>query len=67
VGNFLLRLQQGSPDVLALLGQNPFPDAPPRYVRAMVYDYHFADLAAHRAEGAWWRRDPIGVYACRFS
>jgi hypothetical protein len=67
VGNFLLRLQQGSPDVLALLGQNPFPDAPPRYVRALVYDYHFTDLATRRAEGTWWRREPMGIYACRFS
>jgi hypothetical protein len=64
---FMLRLQQGSPDVLALLGRNPFPDAPPRYVRARLYDYHFTDLAARRAGGAWWRRDLMGAYPCRFS
>jgi lipase maturation factor 1 len=65
--NFMLRLGQGAPDVLALLGKNPFPDAPPRYIRALVYDYHFTDLAARRAEGTWWRREPVGVYPCRFS
>jgi len=65
--NFMLRLLQGSPDVLALLGKNPFPDAPPRYIRALVYDYHFTDLATRRAEATGWRREPMGVYACRFS
>jgi hypothetical protein len=65
--NFTLRLRQGSPEVLALLGKNPFPDAPPLYIRALVYDYHFTDLATRRAEGTWWRREPMGAYACRFS
>jgi lipase maturation factor 1 len=65
--NFILRLQQGSPDVLALLGKNPFPDAPPRYIRALVYDYHFTDLATRRADGTWWWREPMGAYDCRFS
>jgi hypothetical protein len=60
--NLMTRLQQGSPDVLALLGKNPFPDAPPRYVRAEVYHYQFTDLATLRAEGAWWRRELVGVY-----
>jgi len=60
--NFLVRLLQGSPEVLALLGKNPFPDAPPRYVRALLYDYHFTDFATLRAEGAWWRRELKGWY-----
>jgi hypothetical protein len=61
--NLMVRLQQGSPDVLALLGKNPFPDAPPRYIRAEVYKYQFTDFATLRAEGAWWRRELVGVYA----
>jgi hypothetical protein len=60
--NLMTRLQQGSPDVLALLGKNPFPGAPPRYVRAEVYHYQFTDFATLRAEGAWWRRELVGVY-----
>jgi lipase maturation factor 1 len=59
---FCLRLLQGSPEVLALLDKNPFPGAPPRYVRAVVYDYHFTDFATRRATGAWWRRDFKGLY-----
>ena len=38
---FLVRLLEGSPEVLGLLRTDPFPDHPPRYVRAVVYDYHF--------------------------
>jgi hypothetical protein len=60
--NLMTRLQQGSPDVLALLGKNPFPDAPPRYVRAEIYNYRFTDFDTLRAEGAWWRRELVGVY-----
>jgi predicted DCC family thiol-disulfide oxidoreductase YuxK len=60
--NFLLRLLQGSPDVLSLLDKNPFPDHPPRYVRAMLYDYHFTDPATLSSTGAWWRRESIGLY-----
>ena len=62
VGNFLIRLLQGSPQVLDLLGHNPFPDRPPRYVRAMLYDYHFTDWPTRGATGAWWRRELIGPF-----
>ena len=42
--------------VLDLLGSNPFPDRPPRYVRALLYDYRFADRATHDSTGQWWVR-----------
>ncbi len=61
--NFLIRLLQGSPEVLALLERNPFPDRPPRYVRAVLYDYRFTDLATRRDTGAWWRRELKGLYS----
>lgn len=59
---FCARLLEGSPKVLALLGHNPFPDAPPRYLRAVVYEYHFTDLKTRRLTGDWWRRVPRGLY-----
>lgn len=59
---FCIRLLQGSPEVLSLLANNPFPDSPPRYVRAVVYDYHFTDIATKRREGSWWRRERKGLY-----
>lgn len=60
--NFCVRLLQGSPDVLALLAKNPFPNQPPRFIRARLYDYHFTSPAERRATGAWWRREPAGDY-----
>ncbi|HUA39807.1 MAG TPA: lipase maturation factor family protein [Candidatus Sulfopaludibacter sp.] len=60
--NFCLRLLQGSPEVSALLAKNPFPDHPPRYLRAELYDYRFTDFAERRATGAWWTREPLGEY-----
>jgi hypothetical protein len=60
--NFCVRLLQGQPEVLTLLKTNPFPDAPPRYIRAIVYDYHFTDFATRRKTGAWWRRQLVGPY-----
>ena len=49
--------------MLGLLASNPFPDAPPRYIRAMLYDYHFTDPAERRRTGAWWRREERGSYS----
>jgi len=60
--NFMVRLLQGSPEVLSLLAENPFPSAPPKYVRAQLFDYSFTDFAARRATGDWWRRKPGGLY-----
>jgi hypothetical protein len=60
--SFCMRLLQGSPEVLRLLAANPFPDHPPRYVRAVMYEYHFSTAAERRTEGVWWRRTPQGLY-----
>jgi lipase maturation factor 1 len=57
------RLLAGSPDVLALFANNPFTDAPPKQVRAVVWEYWFTSLAEKRATGAWWRRKLLGLYA----
>jgi hypothetical protein len=59
---FLNRLLEGSPEVVRLLATNPFPDHPPRSVRAVLYDYRFTDSAERRRNGAWWRRQVRGLY-----
>ncbi len=56
------RLLTGSPPVLALFAGNPFPNAPPTQVRAMVWQYWFSGRA-EKKEGLWWRRELIGTYA----
>jgi lipase maturation factor 1 len=60
--NFMVRLLEGSPEVLALMATNPFPHSPPQYVRARLYDYKFTSLAEPRSTGNWWRRESRGEY-----
>jgi lipase maturation factor 1 len=52
---FARRLLEGSPVVLGLLAENPFPDAPPRFVRATIRRQRFTTLDEGRRSGAWWR------------
>ncbi|TSC58612.1 MAG: hypothetical protein Greene041619_486 [Candidatus Peregrinibacteria bacterium Greene0416_19] len=61
--NFLVRLLQGSPDVLALLRSNPFPDHPPRFVRSRLFVYRFTTAEERRQIGAWWQREERGLYS----
>jgi hypothetical protein len=55
-------LLTGSPEVVKLLKQDPFPGKPPLYVRAVLYEYHFTDAAEKHATGAWWKREAKGLY-----
>ena len=57
------RLLAGSKYVLDLFAGNPFPQAPPKQVRAVLWHYWFTSLAEKRATGMWWRRQMMGVYA----
>ena len=60
--SFCKRVLQGSRPVLALLAANPFPETPPRFLRATLYDYHFTTPAERRATGTWWTRTERGPY-----
>jgi lipase maturation factor 1 len=62
VRSFLIRLLEGSPQVLSLLKTNPFADKPPRYVRCVLYDYHFTDRKERRVTKAYWKAQRRGVY-----
>jgi hypothetical protein len=56
------RLLEGSRDVTGLLARNPFPDKPPRYIRAMFYRYRFTTVEERRQTGAWWKREELREY-----
>jgi len=58
----VFRLLQGSRDVSGLLSRNPFPDKPPRYVRAMFYRYRFTTVDERHQIGAWWKREELREY-----
>ncbi|HJX95116.1 MAG TPA: lipase maturation factor family protein [Candidatus Acidoferrum sp.] len=57
------RLLSNNLDVLALFATNPFPQGPPRQVRAVLWQYWFTSMAEKREHGLWWRRELLGLYA----
>jgi predicted DCC family thiol-disulfide oxidoreductase YuxK len=58
----IYRLLQGSHEVNDLLANNPFPDKPPRYIRAIFYRYRFTTVDELRQTGTWWKREELREY-----
>jgi hypothetical protein len=58
----LVKLLEGDPATLSLLRVNPFPDHPPRIIRAEYFAYHFTTPEERRRSGRWWTREPLGLY-----
>jgi predicted DCC family thiol-disulfide oxidoreductase YuxK/uncharacterized membrane protein YphA (DoxX/SURF4 family) len=55
---FERRLLEGSPEVLALLREDPFSGRTPRYIRAQRFAYRFTRPGEH----VWWRRGELGPF-----
>lgn len=53
---FIARLLEGDAPTLRLIRRNPFPDAPPRFVRARFFRYRYTTWRERRELGAWWVR-----------
>jgi lipase maturation factor len=53
---FVWKLLHNDEGSLSLLAGNPFPETPPRYVRARLYIYRFA----RPGSGRFWNRDLVG-------
>jgi uncharacterized membrane protein YphA (DoxX/SURF4 family) len=60
--HFMAKLLEGSSDVLKLLAYNPFPDHPPKYLRAEFYRYTFTEPSELQKTGNWWKRDFVEYY-----
>jgi hypothetical protein len=58
----VLKLLQGDPGTLSLLRTNPFPDHPPRWIRAQLYLYGFTSKEERRQTGQWWTRQLTSPY-----
>ncbi len=54
------KLLHNDPGALSLLGGNPFPNQPPRYIRAVLYRYEF--VRPGNPEGNWWKREELGLW-----
>jgi hypothetical protein len=59
---FLVKLLEGDRPTIRLLRRNPFPDRPPRFVRALLYRYRFTTWRERRETGAWWSRTLVGEF-----
>jgi hypothetical protein len=53
------QLLNAEPTPKSLLARDPFPDAPPRWIRAGIWRYRFSDS---RADGVWWTRARVGEF-----
>jgi len=58
--HFIWKLLDNDKDALTLLADNPFPDAPPRYIRVQFYRYQFTK--PFDESGAIWSRTYIGQW-----
>jgi predicted DCC family thiol-disulfide oxidoreductase YuxK len=58
----VVALLRGKPQVTALFERNPFPETPPRFVRATFYRYRFTTVEEHQQTRAWWKREELGEY-----
>jgi hypothetical protein len=56
--HFVWKLLHNDRGTLSLIANNPFPDAPPHYIRARLYRYQFAPPG----DNSWWKREPIGEW-----
>jgi len=58
--HLMWKLLHDDPGTLGLMAPSPFPDGPPRWIRARRYRYEFTALGDD--DDAWWRREDIGSY-----
>jgi hypothetical protein len=60
--SLLVKLLQGDQAVASLLRSNPFPDRPPRWIRARYYEYRFTTPEERNRTGQWWSRRELEDY-----
>jgi hypothetical protein len=58
--NLVWKLLHNDPDALSLFADNPFPGKPPRFIRAVLYRYKFANPG--NPQGLFWTREPLGIW-----
>ncbi|XP_074638203.1 lipase maturation factor 2-like isoform X1 [Acropora palmata] len=63
--SFLHKLFLGKEDVLQLIGESPFQQSPPKFIRVQLFMYHYTQNASSfwqvllhsSTEKAWWTRE----------
>jgi hypothetical protein len=57
--NLIWKLLHNDPVAVGLFRSNPFPQKPPRYIRAVWYRYAFV---RPNPQGLWWKREKIDLW-----
>jgi hypothetical protein len=60
--NLLAGMLRGDAQTLGLLRANPFPEQPPRYLRAQYFLYKFTTPDERKKTGHWWTRQLVGTF-----
>jgi len=58
--NLIWKLLHNDPNAVGLFASNPFPNKPPRYIRAVLYRYRFAKPG--NSHNFWWNRERISLW-----
>jgi len=58
--NLVWKLLHNDPGAVSLFADNPFPNKPPRYIRAVLYRYSFAK--PNNPQHLWWNREQISMW-----
>jgi hypothetical protein len=58
--NLVWKMLHNDPATLGLFAGNPFPTHPPKYIRAVLYIYHFAKPG--NPEHVYWLRQRLGLW-----
>ena len=61
-GSLLQKLLEGNREVLSLFQHNPFPEQPPRYLRARSWKYRFTTPQEREESGHWWVRTQATIW-----
>lgn len=63
--NLIWKLLHNDARIVRLFKENPFPGKPPKYIRAVLYRYRFAEPG--NAQGLWWYRERMGLWIAPMS
>ena len=63
--NLVWKMLHNDPATLGLFAGNPFPDHPPRYIRAVLFKYKFAPPG--NPDHLYWNRTALGLWLPPYS
>lgn len=62
IEGLLLKILNGDQGFHRLLRHNPFPNQPPKFIRARLFLYEFTSCEERNQTGDWWKRKASGMY-----